>query len=171
MHRTIDDYDSMAKREMIKAKQEKAQMSAMCVLFTCRALNPLVHRRVQKFRSDYADLRNTFETLKNEAALDVRRSLFRRCYNLIFFFTCYRKLHHNEPTSSPHPLRSYLPPTPAGASNLHIPNTQRYIQVCDHSPKNTRNPHFVAQHPNLALQPATTPHSMNIPLYRIQNSG
>jgi Golgi SNAP receptor complex protein 2 len=52
MHRTIDDYDSMAKREMIKAKQEKAQM------------------RVQKFRSDYADLRNTFETLKNEAALD-----------------------------------------------------------------------------------------------------
>lgn len=26
MHRTIDDYDSMAKREMIKAKQEKAQM-------------------------------------------------------------------------------------------------------------------------------------------------
>jgi len=26
MNRTIDDYDSMAKREMIKAKQEKAQM-------------------------------------------------------------------------------------------------------------------------------------------------
>ena len=26
MQRTIDDYDSMAKREMIKAKQEKAQM-------------------------------------------------------------------------------------------------------------------------------------------------
>lgn len=34
MHRTIDDYDSMAKREMIKAKQEKAQMSATCVLFS-----------------------------------------------------------------------------------------------------------------------------------------
>jgi hypothetical protein len=29
MHRTIDDYDAMAKREIIKAKQEKAQM---CVL-------------------------------------------------------------------------------------------------------------------------------------------
>jgi hypothetical protein len=26
MHRTIDDYDAMAKREIIKAKQEKAQM-------------------------------------------------------------------------------------------------------------------------------------------------
>jgi golgi SNAP receptor complex member 2 len=26
MARTIDDYDAMAKREMIKAKQEKAQM-------------------------------------------------------------------------------------------------------------------------------------------------
>lgn len=28
MHRTIEDYDSMAKREIIKAKQEKA---VMCV--------------------------------------------------------------------------------------------------------------------------------------------
>lgn len=26
MHRTVDDYDSMAKREIIKAKQEKATM-------------------------------------------------------------------------------------------------------------------------------------------------
>lgn len=26
MNRTVDDYDSMAKREIIKAKQEKAQM-------------------------------------------------------------------------------------------------------------------------------------------------
>ncbi|EMD37541.1 hypothetical protein CERSUDRAFT_114180 [Gelatoporia subvermispora B] len=52
MNRTIDDYDSMAKREMIKAKQEKAMM------------------RVQKFRADYADLRSQFEQLKtaNEAA-------------------------------------------------------------------------------------------------------
>lgn len=29
MHRTIDDYDSMTKREIIKAKQEKAQMFAI----------------------------------------------------------------------------------------------------------------------------------------------
>ncbi|EDR09061.1 golgi SNAP receptor complex member bos1 [Laccaria bicolor S238N-H82] len=50
MHRTIEDYDSMAKREMIKAKQEKAQM------------------RVSKFRTDYTEMRNQFEKLKAEAA-------------------------------------------------------------------------------------------------------
>ncbi|ESK97126.1 transporter bos1 [Moniliophthora roreri MCA 2997] len=49
MNRTIDDYDSMAKREMIKAKQEKAQM------------------RVQKFRTDYMELRSQFERLKADA--------------------------------------------------------------------------------------------------------
>jgi hypothetical protein len=32
MQRTIDDYDSMTKREMIKAKQEKAQMYVHAVL-------------------------------------------------------------------------------------------------------------------------------------------
>lgn len=52
MHRTIDDYDSMAKREIIKAKQEKAQM------------------RVQKFRTDYAELRNQFDSLKTEVAAE-----------------------------------------------------------------------------------------------------
>ncbi|KAJ7594421.1 golgi SNAP receptor complex member bos1 [Mycena floridula] len=50
MQRTIDDYDSMAKREIIKAKQEKAQM------------------RVQKFRTDYNELRNQFDRLKLQAA-------------------------------------------------------------------------------------------------------
>ncbi|KAG7446208.1 golgi SNAP receptor complex member bos1 [Guyanagaster necrorhizus] len=49
MHRTIDDYDSMAKREIIKAKQEKAQM------------------RVQKFRTDYSELHTQFDRLKAEA--------------------------------------------------------------------------------------------------------
>ncbi|KAF8622731.1 hypothetical protein AX15_006822 [Amanita polypyramis BW_CC] len=52
MQRTMDDYDSMAKREMIRAKQEKAQM------------------RVQKFRSDYAELRSQFEVLKEKASAD-----------------------------------------------------------------------------------------------------
>jgi len=52
MNRTIDDYDSMAKREIIKAKQEKAQM------------------RVQKFRTDYTELRNQFEQLKTQAAVE-----------------------------------------------------------------------------------------------------
>ncbi|KAF9565509.1 golgi SNAP receptor complex member bos1 [Agrocybe pediades] len=49
MQRTIDDYDSMTKREIIKAKQEKAQM------------------RVQKFRADYAELRSQFDRLRGEA--------------------------------------------------------------------------------------------------------
>ncbi|KAJ7446170.1 golgi SNAP receptor complex member bos1 [Mycena galericulata] len=52
MNRTVDDYDSMAKREIIKAKQEKAQM------------------RVQKFRTDYTELRSQFEQLKAQAAAD-----------------------------------------------------------------------------------------------------
>ncbi|KAG6832639.1 hypothetical protein H0H92_014475 [Tricholoma furcatifolium] len=52
MHRTIDDYDSMAKREIIKAKQEKAQM------------------RVQKFRADYTELRSQFEMLKSQTSVE-----------------------------------------------------------------------------------------------------
>lgn len=50
MSRTIDDYDTMAKREIIKSKQEKAQM------------------RVQKFKSDYSELRSQFEKLRAESA-------------------------------------------------------------------------------------------------------
>ncbi|KAL0956482.1 hypothetical protein HGRIS_002628 [Hohenbuehelia grisea] len=57
MNRTIDDYDSMAKREIIKAKQEKAQM------------------RVQKFRSDYMELRNQFDALKGQAAAEKAEAL------------------------------------------------------------------------------------------------
>ncbi|EPQ57618.1 V-snare-domain-containing protein [Gloeophyllum trabeum ATCC 11539] len=58
MSRTIEDYDSMARREIIKAKQEKAQM------------------RVQKFRSDYAELRTQFEQLKTQAESSKRNDLF-----------------------------------------------------------------------------------------------
>lgn len=79
MGRTVDDYDSMAKREMIKAKQEKAMMYvSSCIVSlklipgdfllrlwfaVCRAI---CLRRVQKFRADYADLRGQFEMIKNE---------------------------------------------------------------------------------------------------------
>ncbi|KAF8313141.1 hypothetical protein DL93DRAFT_2081547 [Clavulina sp. PMI_390] len=45
-NRTVDDYDSMAKREVIKSKQEKALM------------------RVQKFRQDYMDLKKEFDQTK-----------------------------------------------------------------------------------------------------------
>ncbi|KAI0351053.1 V-snare-domain-containing protein [Trametes cingulata] len=57
MHRTIEDYDSMAKREIIKAKQEKAMM------------------RVQKFRTDYTELRTQFERLKSEHEAATRAEL------------------------------------------------------------------------------------------------
>ncbi|KZT68240.1 V-snare-domain-containing protein [Daedalea quercina L-15889] len=57
MHRTVDDYDSMAKREIIKAKQEKAMM------------------RVQKFRADYSEFRAQFEKFKAEQEAVVRSEL------------------------------------------------------------------------------------------------
>lgn len=80
MARTVDDYDSMAKREMIKAKQEKAMMYV--VILTCTLVadhmpclaTVSVHlcpysRRVQKFRADYADLRGQFEKLKSDVSM------------------------------------------------------------------------------------------------------
>jgi len=78
MNRTIDDYDAMARREMIKAKQEKAQMcvppfhSSPCC--THIALWN-IYRRVSKFRADYLELRNQFEKYKSEAAEAVRRHI------------------------------------------------------------------------------------------------
>ncbi|KAH9976381.1 hypothetical protein BGW80DRAFT_1293359 [Lactifluus volemus] len=58
MSRTIDDYDAMARREIIKAKQEKATS------------------RVQKFKSDYAEFRKEFERIKEERATAQRAELF-----------------------------------------------------------------------------------------------
>ncbi|KAI0269730.1 V-snare-domain-containing protein [Russula aff. rugulosa BPL654] len=58
MSRTIDDYDSMARREIIKAKQEKATS------------------RVQKFKSDYAEFRKEFERIKEERTAAQRTELF-----------------------------------------------------------------------------------------------
>jgi len=57
MNRTVEDYDSMAKQEMIKAKQEKAIM------------------RVQKFRSDYNEFKGQFERLKAEKTAAERAEL------------------------------------------------------------------------------------------------
>ncbi|KDQ53584.1 hypothetical protein JAAARDRAFT_136778 [Jaapia argillacea MUCL 33604] len=57
MSRTVEDYDSMAKREMIKAKQEKAMM------------------RVQKFRADYSEMRTQFEQLKTQEETQKRNEL------------------------------------------------------------------------------------------------
>lgn len=76
MQRTIDDYDSMTKREMIKAKQEKAQMYVHAV-FPVRSsvLISSANRRVQKFRIDYAELRSQFDKLKGENASAVSRTI------------------------------------------------------------------------------------------------
>lgn len=69
MSRTIDDFDSIVKREMIKAKQEKGLM------------------RVQKFRADYTEFRAQFEGLKTETALNVRfpRSFSSEISHLMLF--------------------------------------------------------------------------------------
>ncbi|KAI5123952.1 hypothetical protein M0805_006365 [Coniferiporia weirii] len=57
-HRTIEDYESMARREMMKVKQEKAQM------------------RLQKFRGDYSELMAQFDKLKKEREETQRTELF-----------------------------------------------------------------------------------------------
>lgn len=79
MQRTIDDYDSMTKREIIKAKQEKAQMYVHYLISKVLLVsNLLTLRRVQKFRADYADLRSQFERLRGEASAAVRGEFMSR---------------------------------------------------------------------------------------------
>jgi hypothetical protein len=74
MTRTIDDYDSMARREIIKAKQEKATSYVPFLInipvLTCPPLPNTNHfdRRVQKFKSDYAEFRKEFERIKEEVS-------------------------------------------------------------------------------------------------------
>jgi Golgi SNAP receptor complex protein 2 len=82
MSRTIDDYDSMARREIIKAKQEKATSYVPFLIrkkisnaryipkLTSLSLSIINHfdRRVQKFKSDYAEFRKEFERIKEEVS-------------------------------------------------------------------------------------------------------
>ena len=58
----------MIKREIIKAKQEKGQMYVPRP-HPCPQLTTF--RRVQKFRTDYADLKSQFERIKNEVRSSV----------------------------------------------------------------------------------------------------
>jgi Golgi SNAP receptor complex protein 2 len=90
MSRTIDDYDSMARREIIKAKQEKATSYVPFLIrkktgnarnipeLTSPSLPNMNHfdRRVQKFKSDYAEFRKEFERIKEERATAQRTELF-----------------------------------------------------------------------------------------------
>lgn len=60
LQRTIDDYDAMAKREIITVKQEKAVV------------------RVVKFREDLSELRKRFEGIKNKQVQKDRNDLLGR---------------------------------------------------------------------------------------------
>lgn len=57
LSRTLDDYEEMARRELIPAKKEKAE------------------ERVKNFRKEMADYRSHFETLKGERAQAVESPL------------------------------------------------------------------------------------------------
>lgn len=73
----------MAKREVIKSKQEKALMyvtfsvASLILLYCLTNLHFVVLscRRVQKFRADYMDLRKEFEQSKLQAENAVRINL------------------------------------------------------------------------------------------------
>ncbi|KAF5317219.1 hypothetical protein D9611_003989 [Ephemerocybe angulata] len=96
MNRTIEDYDTMAKREMIKAKQEKAQM------------------RVSKFRGDYLELRNQFQKFKDEAAAAnasaQRAELISGAEALVSPSDARRRFQPSHPSSQPSTLHPGLRP-------------------------------------------------------------
>ncbi|KAF8590973.1 V-snare-domain-containing protein [Ramaria rubella] len=103
LHRTVDDYDSMAKREMIKAKQEKALM------------------RVQKFRTDYQSFKSQFERLKtqanNEKAASMRNELFASSNSLSPSTSEPRRRWGPGPSPpSPHSESPFRGPTPLPAT-------------------------------------------------------
>lgn len=70
LSKTIDDYDNMARREIIAAKQEKAFSYA-------HIRSSTDDRRVKDFRADLLNLRTKFDSLKrlhSEAALSNNRN-------------------------------------------------------------------------------------------------
>lgn len=66
-NRTIDDYESMAKTEMIKAKQEKAFMYVLTKCCVFSHIDPRI-RRVSKFRTDATELRLEFDRVKDHVS-------------------------------------------------------------------------------------------------------
>ncbi|KAF8894950.1 golgi SNAP receptor complex member bos1 [Gymnopilus junonius] len=131
MQRTIDDYDSMTKREIIKAKQEKAQM------------------RVQKFRTDYAELRSQFELLKGELAAAQQESnraelisassaspltssdSRRRFQNTPTNSTIHPGLRPQSEPISESPFRSSTPQTGIGSREFRALDEHSFIQNTD----------------------------------------
>ncbi|EGO00002.1 hypothetical protein SERLA73DRAFT_180358 [Serpula lacrymans var. lacrymans S7.3] len=117
MQRTVDDYDSMAKREIIKAKQEKAQM------------------RVHKFRSDYSDLKSQFERVKAEKAASQRNELLQSSSSLLSPNSDTRRRFTpnalNDPSTSQHSESPFRMPTPLPHSTLregHALDEHTFIQ-------------------------------------------
>jgi Golgi SNAP receptor complex protein 2 len=147
MQRTIDDYDSMTKREMIKAKQEKAQMYVHTVFpVQGSVLISSANRRVQKFRTDYAELRGQFDKLKGENASAVSGNhLVVVSVNLPNKLDCRSR---NPIAQSLYLQRRPLPYHPLtrddGSSTHQVP--QRYIQLCGRRAKWCRNRRFVDPH-------------------------
>ena len=144
MQRTIDDYDSVTKREMIKAKQEKAQMYVHTSFpVQGSVLISSANRRVQKFRTDYAELRSQFDKLKGENASAVSGNHFVLVSPNVPNKHDYRS--RNPTAQNLYLQRRPLPCHPLtpddGSSILKVP--QHYIQLCDHRAKWCRNRHFV----------------------------
>ncbi|KAG8214020.1 snare region anchored in the vesicle membrane C-terminus-domain-containing protein [Butyriboletus roseoflavus] len=132
MQRTIEDYDAMTKREIIKAKQEKGQM------------------RIQKFRADYADLKSQFDHIKSERAATRRNELLHGVPSGIHSpsasdarrrFAPTSQL--NAATSSQHSESPFQTPTPLPNSTLrehHALREHSFIQSTE-----TRLDEFLAQ--------------------------
>ncbi|KAH7905199.1 hypothetical protein BJ138DRAFT_1072965, partial [Hygrophoropsis aurantiaca] len=130
MHRTIEDYDSMAKREIIKAKQEKGQM------------------RVQKFRADYSDLKTQFDRLKAEKTSAQRNELLQSQSGLLSPASDTRRRftptsHMNGSSSSQHSESPFGTPAALPNSTLrehHVLNEHSFLQTTE-----ARMDEFLAQ--------------------------
>lgn len=132
MHRTIEDYDAMTRREIIKAKQEKAQM------------------RVQKFRADYAELKGQFEKIKNQQATTQRNELLQGSPSSLQSSTgsdARRRITssylHGNGESSQHSESPFRMPTPLPSQTLrehHALHEHSFVQNTE-----TRLDEFLAQ--------------------------
>jgi Golgi SNAP receptor complex protein 2 len=84
----------MAKREMIKAKQEKAVMYATLIRY-CRTHRANIQgplRRVQKFRTDYTELKASFDSARRQAEVVVSDfSSSKRSFNSVAHIPCLQK--------------------------------------------------------------------------------
>ncbi|KEI40978.1 uncharacterized protein L969DRAFT_46206 [Mixia osmundae IAM 14324] len=62
LSRTVDDYENMSRRELVQEKQDKALLHVCCL--PRRSSLMVINRRVEKFKSEYAELNKKFQDLK-----------------------------------------------------------------------------------------------------------